>query len=121
VFARAPGLLGKRLPPGDRPHAQPGIGIVGNEREVSAELDDAGQLAASSKARRIAAAVGSSTENMPTTISKRCAKSILCPREPRSGEIRPWRHAHAAPAASGTSGSGVYRRGVPAPIGVTSC
>jgi hypothetical protein len=33
-----------RLPPGDDPHALARLGVVGDEREVPAELDDAGQL-----------------------------------------------------------------------------
>src|SRR4051795_7628208 len=39
-------LVRQRLPPGDDPHALAGLGVVGDEREVALELDDAGQLAA---------------------------------------------------------------------------
>src|SRR3954454_13505275 len=38
-------LIRPRLPPGDDPHALAGLGVVGDQREVAAELDDARQLA----------------------------------------------------------------------------
>src|SRR4051794_31063220 len=36
----------RRLPSGDNPDALAGLGVVGDEREVPAELDDGRQLAA---------------------------------------------------------------------------
>src|SRR4051812_11257836 len=38
--------LGQRLPTGDDPDALARLGVVGDQREVPAELDDARQLAA---------------------------------------------------------------------------
>jgi hypothetical protein len=38
-------LLEQRLPAGDRPHAAPCIGVVGDQREAAAQLDYGGQLA----------------------------------------------------------------------------
>src|SRR4051812_5185653 len=39
-------LIRQLPPPGDDAHALAGLGVVGDEREVPAELDDARQLAA---------------------------------------------------------------------------
>lgn len=39
------GPIGKRFPPGDRPYTQLGIGVVRDQRKVSAQFDNAGQLA----------------------------------------------------------------------------
>jgi hypothetical protein len=39
-------MIGKRCPPDDHLHTSPGMSIVRQQREVSAQLDNAGQLAA---------------------------------------------------------------------------